>query len=327
MKTYTYKEINKIPCLTWNWLKMNRGSLEVESDEKISSDVEVENRTDASLDIKDEKTEIKASKKGDFVLLHMNMADGKTYLHEQTITAEENSEITVVMDYTSASEAGGFSTIKTHLIAKAYSKIHLVKVQLLGEKYVQIDDTDAVCEDGALIDVTQIELGGSKIFAQVITDLNGYQAKFNSDTAFIAAKNQILDMNYLVNHYGQKTDTKMSVKGVVDGNAVKTYRGTIDFKNGCAGSTGDEQEETLLMSPKAINKSIPMILCDEEDVAGTHGATLGRLSAEELFYMQSRGITEAEAKKMMSKAKIISVANLIQDEALKEKIFAFIGEE
>ncbi|MBQ0051424.1 MAG: SufD family Fe-S cluster assembly protein [Treponema sp.] len=327
MKTYSYKEINKIPCLTWNWLKMNRASFEVESDENICSDVAVENQTDTFLDIKGEKTEITATKSGESVLLHFDFADGRTYSHEQTITAQENSEITVVMDYTSGACDSGFSTIKTHLIAKPYSKIHLIKVQLLGEKYVQIDDTDAVCEDGALIDVTQIELGGSKTFAQVITDLNGYQAKFHSDTAFIAKDSQVLDMNYLVNHFGQKTDTKMNVKGVVDGNAVKTYRGTIDFKNGCAGSTGDEQEETLLMSPTAINKSIPMILCDEEDVAGTHGATLGRLSAEELFYMNSRGISEKEAKKMMSKAKIISVANLIPDESLKQKIFAFIGEE
>lgn len=310
-KTYTFKEINKIPCLTWNWLKMNRGTAEVEAEENVVT----------------EKKEITAKKSGEKVLLNFSFEEGKSYLHEQTITAEENAEITVIMDYTSEKNAAGLSQVRTHLIAKPYSKIHLVKVQILGEKYVQIDDTDAVCEDGAFIDVTQIELGGGKVFAQVINDLNGFQSKFASETAFICKDSQVLDMNYVVNHYGQKTDTKMSVKGVVDGNAVKTYRGTIDFKNGCSGATGDEQEETLLMSPSAVNKSIPMILCDEEDVAGTHGATLGRLSAEELFYMQSRGITEEEAKKMMSKAKIISVANCIPDESVKEKIFAFIGEE
>lgn len=308
-ETLKYNEINKIPCLTWNWLKMNRASLEVEAASEIIS----------------EKKEITASKKGEIVSLPLVFEDGKRYEHEQVITAEENAEITVILDYTSDRKAGGFSSVKTKLVAKPYSKIHLVKVQLLGENYVQIDDTEGVCDDGAKIEVTQIELGGSKVYAQVKNELNGYESKFKSDTAYITENGQILDMNYLVNHHGAKSDTKMIVKGVVGDAALKTYRGTIDFKRGCTDATGDEQEETLLMSRTAINKSIPMILCDEENVAGTHGATLGRLGADELFYMQSRGISEDEAKAMMKKAKVLSTASLIPDESVRAKIEEFLN--
>lgn len=302
-------DINKIPCLTWNWLKMNRASLELE----------------ASSDIISEKKEITAAKKGEVVYLPLVFEDGKRYEHEQVITAEENAEITVIMDYTSAKNAGGFSSIKTKLVAHPYSKIHLVKVQLLGSNYVQIDDTAGECDDSAKIEVTQIELGGSKVYAQVKNELNGYESKFKSDTAYITENGQIFDMNYVVNHHGAKTDTKMIVKGVVGESSLKVYRGTIDFKRGCTDATGDEQEETLLMSPTAINKSIPMILCDEENVAGTHGATLGRLGADELFYMQSRGISEEEAKVMMKKAKILSTASKIPSEVVREKIENFLG--
>ena len=303
-----FTEINKIPCLTWNWLKMNRASLEVEAASEVIS----------------EKKEIAATKKGEIVSLPLVFEAGKRYEHEQIITAEENSEITVILDYTSAKNAGGFSSVKTKLVAKPYSKIHLVKVQLLGENYVQIDDTEGECDDSAKIEVTQIELGGSKVYAQVKNELNGYESKFKSDTAYITENGQILDMNYVVNHHGAKSDTKMIVKGVVGDAALKTYRGTIDFKRGCTDATGDEQEETLLLSRTAINKSIPMILCDEENVAGTHGATLGRLGADELFYMQSRGISEEEAKAMMKKAKVLSTASLIPDEAVRAKIEKFL---
>ena len=308
-ETLKYTDINKIPCLTWNWLKMNRASLEVDADSEIIS----------------EKKEITAAKKGEVVYLPLVFEDGKRYEHEQVITAEENAEITVIMDYTSAKNAGGFSSIKTKLVALPYSKIHLVKVQLLGSNYVQIDDTTGECDDGSKIEVTQIELGGSKVYVQVKNELNGYESKFKSDTAYITENGQILDMNYVVNHHGAKTDTKMIVKGVVGDAALKVYRGTIDFKRGCTDATGDEQEETLLMSPTAINKSIPMILCDEENVAGTHGATLGRLGADELFYMQSRGISEEEAKVMMKKAKILSTASLIPNEEVRTKIENFLG--
>ena len=303
-ETLKYTDINTIPCLTWNWLKMNRSSLEVETDSEIIS----------------EKKEIMATKKGEVVYLPLIFEGGKRYEHEQLITAQENAEVTVILDYTSAQNAGGFSSIKTKLVAKPYSKIHLVKVQLLGSNYVQIDDTFGECDDNAKIEVTQIELGGSKVYAQVKNELDGYESRFKSDTAYITENGQILDMNYVVNHHGAKTDTKMIVKGVVGDAALKVYRGTIDFKRGCTDATGDEQEETLLMSKTAINKSIPMILCDEENVAGTHGATLGRLGADELFYMQSRGISEEEAKLMMKKAKVLSVASKIPSEEVRQKI-------
>ncbi len=307
-ETLKYTDINKIPCLTWNWLKMNRASLELE----------------ASSDIISEKKEITAAKKGEVVYLPLVFEDGKRYEHEQVITAEENAEITVIMDYTSERNAGGFSSIKTRLIARPYSKIHLVKVQLLGANYVQIDDTFGKCDDSAKIEVTQIELGGSKVYAQVKTDLTGYQSSFKSDTAYITKENQILDMNYLVNHHAEKTDTKMTVKGVVSGNSLKTYRGTIDFKRGCAGATGDEMEDVLLLSPSAVNKSIPMILCDEEEVSGTHGSTIGKIGGDELFYFQARGISVSDAEKILTRAKVLSVASLIPSEQVRTKIEDFL---
>ena len=305
----TFKEINKTPYLTWNWLKMTGSTLEVEADSNA----------------KIEKKEITASKKGEILYLPLAFEDGKTYIHEQTIEAKENSEITVILDYTSLPNASGLSQIKTRLIANPYSKIHLIKVQLLGKNFVQIDDTDGECGENAKIEVTQLELGGSKVYAQVRTNLNGFSSKFKSDTAYITENGQLLDMNYVITHFGQKTDTPMLVTGVVGENALKVYRGTIDFKRGCAEATGDEQEETLLLSKSAVNKSIPMILCDEENVAGTHGSTLGRLGEEELFYMQSRGICEEEAKSMMKKAKILSVASLIPNDEVKSKIEDFLG--
>ena len=281
--------------------------------------------TEAESDVVRENREITATKKGEIVCLPLVFEDGKSYLHEQTVTAEENAEVTVILDYTSGANESGLSQIKTRLVAKPYSKIHLVKVQLLGSDFIQVDDTEGECGDGAEIRVTQIELGGAKVYAQVKNELNGFESRFKSNTAYITENGQTLDMNYLVNHHGAKTDTKMVVKGVVGENALKVYRGTIDFKRGCTDATGDEQEETLLMSRTAVNKSIPMILCDEENVSGTHGATLGRLGADELFYMQSRGISEEEAKNMMKKAKVLSVASLIPSEEVRAKIENFLG--
>ena len=89
---------------------------------------------------------------------------------------------------------------------------------------------------------------------------------------------------------------------------------TIDFKNGSAGAVGDEKETVLLLSDDVVNQTIPLILCSEEDVQGNHGASIGKLDDELLFYLCSRGFSEQEAVDMMAKAKIDALCRKIDDE-------------
>ena len=270
----------------------------------------------------DDKTAVTLRIKGKIekpVILNLNK--NEAFASEQFIVAEGNSESTVVFVYEgSAAE----EIVRIKVLAKENAKIHIAKVQLLGTDSLQLDDTAVIAKEGAEVRFTQIELGAKHVNSGLGVILEGYKSKFKSEVAYICKKDQVLDMNHIVYHTGKKTECEMNVNGTLLDNAFKTYRGTIDFKNGCAGSKGNEMEEVLLLSPKAVNKSLPVILCDEEDVEGEHGATIGRLSKEILFYMQSRGISEAEAEKILSRAKIQAAADLICDEETKEKINAFL---
>lgn len=362
MKKLSYHNVNKTPYLTWNWLKSNRGTLEAEIDEnirpcarirgadsslivykdegdgcaeiseleKVLPQMEHESSTDASQivnSLNSIKFALIAKKKcSEPVVIDFNLKGGQSYSGKQTVIAEQEAELTVIMDYTSLPFDSGFCAIQTKLWAKAYSRIHLIKVQLLGQKYIHLDDTQSFAEDGAKIEITQIELGSKKAFVNVTSNLAGYEASFKSDTAWIAKDEQDYDINYCTVHTGKKTDTKMTIKGTLLDNARKLYRGTIDFKEGCSGATGDEQEETLLASPTAVNRSIPMILCGEEDVTGSHGGNLGHLNAEELFYFNARGIDTNKAKQIMTRSKVMAVAQKIPDRELVEKIKEYIGE-
>ena len=73
-------------------------------------------------------------------------------------------------------------------------------------------------------------------------------------------------------------------------NIAVIRQATIDFQQGCADSTGDEKETVLMLGDDAVNKTVPLILCAEENVVGNHGATIGQLDADTLFYFESRGI-------------------------------------
>lgn len=253
--------------------------------------------------------------------LIINFSKDESQANLTYIIAEENSESTVVFVYEGNAPE---SIFRAKILAKENSKIHIAKVQLSGKESLHLDDTAVIARDGAEVRFTQLELGGRHVDSGLGVILEGYKSKFTSEVAYICKKDQLLDMNHIVYHTGKKSECQMKVNGTLLDGASKTYRGTIDFKKGCAGAKGNEMEEVLLLSPKAVNKSIPVILCDEEDVEGEHGATIGRLSKEVLFYMQSRGISEAEAEKIMSRAKIQAAASLLPDEDVKERIYKFI---
>ena len=239
----------------------------------------------------------------------------------QIIYAKENTKGIIILIYKGN---GPTSILQTKVYAESYANIHLIKAQLLDSGALHFDDTQVFCEENASVKFTQIELGASHVNSGLHVNLNGYQSSFDSKVAYLCQNDQILDMNHIVYHYGKKSECNMQVDGTLKDNAQKAYRGTIDLKKGCCGAKGHEMEETLLLSPKTVNKSLPVILCDEEDVEGEHGATIGRLSSDILFYMQSRGISEKEAEVLLSRAKIQAAVDLIPDEQVKEQIGTFL---
>lgn len=265
------------------------------------------------------------------LVLNYDFSKKNYALTKQIIVAGENSEATVIIVSSSEKNAAGFQALRTEVYAKPNSRIRIVKVQLLGGGFVQVDDTATYAAENSEIELTHVELGASKVYVGAGCNLKEYKGSFKSDLGYYLKDDQFLDMNFLVNHFGKKTSCKMKVAGSLNDNSKKTYRGTIDFKTGSAGSDGDEQEETLLLSPDVVNNSMPIILCTEEDISGEHGATIGRLSDEILFYMESRGISRENAEKIIARAKVQAVSSTINDEETVEKINdemnAIFGEE
>lgn len=377
--------INTIPCLTWNWMKINQDKVElsvpftetklvlkntsenlsisekafdVSGFDQIGSGcanfanpkLNAEDHAPNPVNIKDvepvvihkleehplnqiidsavtkpQNLTIRGKNSEPFVFTVENCGK-ENQVAAQNIIAEKDSEATLILLYKNQEEAASEITqiIRTRIYVEENASLHIVKVQLLNKNVNQIDDTAFVGKDNSKLDFTQIELGANHISSGLHTTLSGYQSKFTSNVAYMCQDNQYLDMNHVVYHFGQKSECNMKVNGSLKDNSTKVYRGIIDLKKGCCGSKGHEMEETLLLNPKVINKSLPVILCDEEDVEGVHGSTIGRLSGDILFYMQTRGISQKEAEKIMSVAKIQAVAELITDETITDEIDAYL---
>ncbi len=260
------------------------------------------------------------------IILRWDFGSGAKAAAQQVIYAKKGSSATFIITEASELDAYGNGAYETKVILEESAKIHLVKVHLLGSKFVLMDDTAAVLGEKAEFDFTQMALGGAKIYAGCYADQTGSKSKFNVDTGYMADYDHLIDLNYIACQRGTKTESKINVRGSLKDNAKKVFRGTIDFRKGSKGSVGEEQEDVLLLDPGAINKTVPVILTEEEEVAGHHGATVGNLSKEVLFYMGTRGIAKKEAEMLMTRGRLLSIANLIPDEKTVHRISAFVKE-
>lgn len=352
--------INQLPVNTWNHLKVNQGTLEIDVPDTLlpfrpSNLFELPK----SLHLGDkELQEFKTLSEKHFnknqieLMEYMNHSkNASLYIHakqnesiispisisytlddknrylldENIIIAEEGSELTILLDYKSEKEGSFIHGSITSLFAKKNSKIHLIQVQLLNDESLHFDQILGYVCDGASIDVTQIELGASKNYVGSEVILANDSASYENQTIYLGTDNQMIDMNYLAKHYGKQSKSKMIAKGCLDDESQKTFRATIDFKRGCNASTGEELEETLLLSPKIKNKSVPIILCEEEDVSGVHAANIGNLKESQLFYLMSRGLSDEEAKQLLIRSRLQSIYEHVPNDGLKSEIENYIS--
>ena len=346
----TVIDINPIPYLTWTWLKINKDSVSYDfalsenkgCEVKLPEGIKVSSGKSVATQLPEPEYSIgqqaaqlisDAAKEGIIYTIEKTPSepliiriklDSNSATH-QIIHAKAGATASIIIIY-----EGGSDTDFTHtgVITKVYAEddanLHISKIQLCSKAVNQIDDTAVVCGERAKVSLTQIELGGAHIDAGFHATLEGYQSSFYSDTAYICQNNQYLDMNQVVVHKGKKTVCDMKTHGTAKDDASKTYRGTIDMQKGCAGSVGNEIETTLLLSPKAVVKAAPIILCGEEDISAEHGSTIGKLSNDMLFYMNSRGIDQKTAEELLTNAKITAAAASIEDETVRKEIEEFL---
>ena len=127
--------------------------------------------------------------------------------------------------------------------------------------------------------------------------------------------------------YGKKGIVDIEVYGALKDNAKKAFKGTIDFKTGCKKAKGNENEYCMLLSKSAKSKALPMLLCSEEDVQGTHSNSAGKIDEEKLYYIMTRGISKEDAQKLIVKAKFNSVLENIEKAELKNEILYEINKK
>ncbi len=243
------------------------------------------------------------------VILTYKLGDSNFFVDDNYIYAKKNSKTTIVFAYDSDYNAGGFHASSTKIYAEENAEIEVIQLQTLGKNYYNFDDVGSDSAANATVQVKQLELGGIKNWLGICSNLTKDKSQAHIKSSYIAQQNQFVDINYVVDIYGKNTESTVICNGILMHNAHKVMRGSLDFKRGSKGSVGNESEDVLLLDPGIINRSIPLILCGEEDIEGNHAASIGEMDENELYYLRTRGLSDKDIRHMQIESRVQLICN------------------
>ena len=261
------------------------------------------------------------------------------------VIVREGAEATVVIaafagDASDGAPAGGAangsnalptSAALTRIVVETGAKLHLIEMLGVNEGQQHLESVGLEVHQDAAVDVKQYALGGSTIGLGLTANLVGARARLDLNNRYHATHEETLDINHLVRMRGTSTRALLTESGVLNEAAKKTLRATIDLVRGAKDAQGNEIETVMILGDDVVNKTMPAILCDEDDVAGNHGATIGSVSPEQLDYLAARGLSHQAAEQMFIRAlfedAIINAPEEISHRVAVERCEAELGAE
>ena len=234
-------------------------------------------------------------------------------------------------DASASGDALPTSAALTRIVVETGAKLHLIEMLGVNEDQQHLESVGLEIHQDAAVDVKQYALGGLTIGLGLTANLVGARARLDLNNRYHATHEETLDINHLVRMRGTSTRAQLTESGVLNEAAKKTLRATIDLIRGAKDAQGNEIETVMILGDDVVNKTMPVILCDEDDVAGNHGATIGSVSPEQLDYLAARGLSRQAAEQLFIRAlfedAIINAPEEISHRVAVERCEAELGAE
>jgi Fe-S cluster assembly protein SufD len=231
---------------------------------------------------------------------HFSHETGTSVLPHTLIVAGKGSRFDYLDEYIAGDEdETGYRSGSAEIFVDDGATVGYVSVQKWGRNVWHFADQRAELRNDATLRLFNVTLGGRFSKTRVEASLAGAGADAELKALYFASGEQFFDFHTLQDHRVGNTRSDLLFKGALSGTARTVYAGLIRIEKHAARSDAYQANRNLVLSDKAKATSIPMLEIDNNDVRCTHGATVGPVDPEHLFYLRSRGIPEATAKRML----------------------------
>jgi Fe-S cluster assembly protein SufD len=250
-----------------------------------------------------------------------NTVDKGSLFFRLLVIAEEGSSATLIEEYASATpELAGYTNAVAELFVEQGAKLEYVSLQNLSKETWHFATHHAQVGRDAELDWVAGGFGSKKGKTRIQNDLAGPGATSRVTGAYFADGTQHLDYDTFQEHIAPNTTSDFAFKGALRDEATAVWRGMIRVEKDAQKTNAYQENRNLMLSKKAHADSIPGLEILANDVRCTHGATLGQVDREQLFYLMARGLSRAEAERLIVRGFFQDILDRIELEPVRETL-------
>jgi Fe-S cluster assembly protein SufD len=253
----------------------------------------------------------------------INLVESETDMfsqHRNLIIVEDNADFTLIICDHALSPVKFLTNAVTEVYVGENARFNIMRVQNEHNNACKITHTFIHQERNSYVSSNNITLHGGLVRNSTYHYLGGEGAESNSYGLFLADKWQHIDNFVNVDHVFPNCTSNQLFKGVLDDAATGAFNGRIYVHKDAQGTVAYQKNNNILLTDDAKMDTKPQLEIYADDVKCSHGATVGRLNDDALFYMQSRGINKREALLMLMFGFAHEVIRNIKVEALQERM-------
>ncbi|PYI57180.1 Fe-S cluster assembly protein SufD [Paenibacillus flagellatus] len=243
-----------------------------------------------------------------------------TFAPHVLVVAESNSSVVYVDNYLSDDGKEFVHNGIVEVIAKPGSRVQFATVNNLGKGSTGLTYRRAVLDNDARVEWIVGELNSGNAMADTSTQHRGNGSSSDAKVISVGRADQKLNLTTRANHFGKNTPSDMITRAVMKDEATAIINGITKIEKGATGANGQQTERVLMLSPKARGDANPILLIDEDDVKAGHAASVGQVNPEHMYYLMSRGISKADAHKLVVYGFLAPVINEIPLENVQKQL-------
>ena len=253
------------------------------------------------------------------LLLYGNDDSEALWCHPRIlIVAEEQAAATVLEHYVDAEGARGFTNVVTEIVAQAGARLQHYLVQEHSDTAYHVGNVFVRQHRDSVVTSHNVNMGGRLVRHDLNVDLIEPGAEIHLNGLFLVGGRQHADTHTRVHHSVPHTRSHEEYRGIAQGHGRGVFKGRVLIEEGAQKTDAEQHSANLLLSDKAEIDAKPELEIYADDVKAAHGATVGQLDAEALYYLTSRGIPRETARAMLVHAFAEQVLERMSLEPVRE---------
>jgi Fe-S cluster assembly protein SufD len=242
------------------------------------------------------------------------------------IVAGEGSQVTFTESFVGSNDLVYLSNTVTEIVAAPGAVIQHYKIERESPQSFHVAVINAHLDRDASLTSQSISFGGSLVRNDLNVALDGEGSHCTLNGLFAVDGQRLVDNHTRIEHLKPHASSRELYKGVLAGNAEGVFNGSILVHENAQKSDAVQYSKNLLLSKQARINTKPQLEIRNNDVRCFHGATIGQMDAEAIFYLKSRGIDEAEAKRILVRGFCAEIIDMIGVPTLRNKLERLLDE-